>query len=122
MKKPKLNQQKVLRVINSTSCPWSHFKKLEDVKTEYRIANSAALLEQLVAELKTAGTYAFDTETTSLNPRSARLVGISFSIKAHSGWFVPIPDDTEAAQIYPRDPSPYFQRRSPHQDRAQSKV
>ncbi|MGK0310255.1 MAG: DNA polymerase-1, partial [Lentimonas sp.] len=78
--------------------PLVTFKKLEDVKTEYRIANSAALLKQLVAELTTAGTYAFDTETTSLNPRSARLVGISFSIKAQSGWFVPIPDDSGAAK------------------------
>ncbi|MGK0176869.1 MAG: DNA polymerase-1 [Lentimonas sp.] len=78
--------------------PLVTFKKLEDVKTEYRIANSAALLEKLVAELTTAGTYAFDTETTSLNPRSARLVGISFSIKAQSGWFVPIPDDSGAAK------------------------
>ncbi|MGK0456924.1 MAG: DNA polymerase-1 [Zhongshania aliphaticivorans] len=78
--------------------PLVTFKKLEDVKTEYRIANSAALLKQLVAELTTAGTYAFDTETTRLNPRSARLVGISFSIKAQSGWFVPIPDDSGAAK------------------------
>ncbi len=74
------------------------FKRFEDVKTDYRIANSEATLNQLIEELKAAGTFAFDTETTSLNPRSARLVGISFSTKTNSGWFVPMPDDLDATQ------------------------
>ncbi|MGB0258494.1 MAG: DNA polymerase I, partial [Coraliomargarita sp.] len=65
------------------------FKKLGDIKTTYQIADSAASLSELMAELKAAGSFAFDTETTALNPRSAQLVGLSFSTKAHSGWWVP---------------------------------
>ena len=61
-----------------------------DTKTDYRIADSADTLQQLTDELRSAGSFAFDTETTGLNPRSVDLVGISFSIKAHSGWFVPV--------------------------------
>lgn len=61
-----------------------------DTKTHYRIADSADTLQQLTDELRSAGSFAFDTETTGLNPRSVDLVGISFSIKAHSGWFVPV--------------------------------
>ncbi len=60
-----------------------------DTKTDYRIADSADKLTELVAELRAAGSFAFDTETTGLNPRSVDLVGISFSTKPHSGWFVP---------------------------------
>jgi DNA polymerase-1 len=69
------------------------FKKLADFKVNYRSAESADSIEALIAELKAVGTFAFDTETTALNPRSAQLVGISFSTKAQSGWFVPLQKD-----------------------------
>jgi len=74
------------------------FKKLGDLKVDYRIANDAASLNELIAELKAAGTFAFDTETTALNPRRAKLVGISFSTKPHSGWFVPTLENTAAVE------------------------
>ena len=68
-----------------------------DTKTDYRIADSADTLQQLTDALRAAGSFAFDTETTGLNPRSVDLVGISFSTAAHSGWFVPISKDNSAA-------------------------
>ena len=73
------------------------YKKLTDVTTDYQIVRSDAELEKLAQTLTNAGVFAFDTETTSLNPRNARLVGISFSTKAHCGWFVPIPESSEDA-------------------------
>ena len=76
------------------------FKTFADLKTDYRIADSTEALHQLVAALRNAGTFAFDTETTGLNPRSVQLVGISFATQAHSGWFVPLPSErSEAAQV-----------------------
>lgn len=77
--------------------PETTFKRFADVKTDYRIIDSEPSLKQLVDELTAVGAFAFDTETTDLNPRHARLVGISFSTQAHSGWFVPVPEDTKAA-------------------------
>ena len=68
-----------------------------DTKTDYRIADSANTLKALTDALRAAGSFAFDTETTGLNPRSVDLVGISFSTKAHSGWFVPVSSDNSAA-------------------------
>ena len=68
------------------------YKKLEDIKTNYRIINDSKSLNELVAELTEAGQFAFDTETTSLNPRVAKLVGISFSSQASNGWWVPVSD------------------------------
>ena len=76
------------------------FKTFADIRTDYRIADSTEALHELIAALRSAGTFAFDTETTGLNPRSARLVGIAFATKAHSGWFVPLPGErSEAAQV-----------------------
>ncbi len=68
------------------------YKKLEDIKTNYRIINDSKSLNELVANLTKAGQFAFDTETTSLNPRVAKLVGISFSSQASNGWWVPVSD------------------------------
>lgn len=69
--------------------PEISFKKFEDVKTDYKIARSEPELSALVEHLTAAGRFAFDTETTALNPRAAELVGISFSTETHSGFWVP---------------------------------
>ncbi len=69
------------------------FKKFGDVKVNYRIADNTDSLSELLAELKAIGSFAFDTETTELNPRTARLVGLSFSTAEHSGWWVPATEE-----------------------------
>ncbi len=73
------------------------FKKLADVKTDYRIVKTDTELTELVATLQAAQTFAFDTETTALNPRAAQLVGISFATTPHSGYWVPASEAALAA-------------------------
>jgi DNA polymerase-1 len=73
------------------------FKKLADVQTDYHTVKTDNELADLVATLQAAQTFAFDTETTALNPRAAQLVGISFSIKPHAGYWVPATDSALAA-------------------------
>jgi DNA polymerase-1 len=65
------------------------FKKLADFETDYRIAKTDAGLSELVEHLRQAGRFAFDTETTALNPRAAHLVGLSFSTAPRTGYWVP---------------------------------
>ena len=65
------------------------FKKLADIQTNYCVIKTDEDLANLVVTLHGAGSFAFDTETTSLNPRTADLVGISFSTVPHSGYWVP---------------------------------
>ena len=43
----------------------------------------------LIADLKSAGTFALDTETTSRNPMIANLVGLSFSMKSGEAFYIP---------------------------------
>lgn len=69
--------------------PDIRFKKFGDLKVDYQIADTPEKISKLVEALQAAGTFAFDTETTGLNPRSAQLVGVSFASKAQAGWFVP---------------------------------
>ena len=42
--------------------------------------------------------FCFDTETTSLDVNNAELVGLSFSIKKHEAYYVPVPADKKEAQ------------------------
>ena len=55
-------------------------------------------LAQLVASLTQAGVFAFDTETTSLNPRESEIVGLSFSWSDTDAVYVPI-GHTEGEQL-----------------------
>jgi DNA polymerase-1 len=57
---------------------------------EYRTVLTEADLDALVLELEQAPRIAFDTETTSLTPMRAELVGLSFSIRAGEGWYIPL--------------------------------
>ena len=54
----------------------------------------------LAAQLKKQPRFCFDTETTGTDERTAELVGLAFSWKAHEGHYVPVPADrTEAQRI-----------------------
>lgn len=48
-------------------------------RSAYQCITTGPELEALVQKLRQIGRFAFDTETTSLNPREARLVGMSFA-------------------------------------------
>jgi len=57
---------------------------------DYRLVLTEAELEQLVLEIRAAGSCALDTETTSTDPMRAALVGISLSVRSHSGHYIPV--------------------------------
>jgi DNA polymerase-1 len=44
----------------------------------------------MLADIEAHGEVSVDTETTSLFPMEAELVGVSFSIREHEGWYVPM--------------------------------
>ncbi len=50
----------------------------------------AADLPALAARLREAGTFAFDTETTSVNPVTGALVGISLAVDGTEAWYLPV--------------------------------
>jgi len=51
----------------------------------------------------------FDTETTSLDPLEAELVGIAFSWEAGKGFYLPIPEKREEAQEIIEQLRPFFE-------------
>jgi DNA polymerase-1 len=78
------------------------FKPLTDITTDehtYHIVRSMDDLDALCTKLAASSLICFDTETTSLNPLDAELVGLSFSTNPGEGYYVPVlsqpaPQDT----------------------------
>ncbi len=59
-------------------------------QTAYTIVDDDKKLAEFCAQLKKQKRFALDTETTSTNPRTAALVGISTSWKANEAWYLPV--------------------------------
>src|SRR5690606_1483439 len=54
----------------------------------------------------------FDTETTSLNPLEAELVGIAFSWEKGKGFYIPFPENREEAQLLLEELRTFFENES----------
>jgi DNA polymerase-1 len=54
------------------------------------LVDDEAGLTRLIEALNNAELIALDTETTSLNTHDAEIVGLSFSVKAGEGYYVPV--------------------------------
>ncbi len=70
---------------------------LSTVPHHYRVAATAEDQAALALELAGLEAFCLDTETDALDLQQAELVGLSFSWKAHTGWYVPVPAGRGAA-------------------------
>ena len=57
---------------------------------QYHTVRDEDALDRMIAEVREAGYFAFDTETTSLNAMMARLVGVSISAAPGVAYYVPV--------------------------------
>ncbi len=71
--------------------PVPGFKTIKDVKHNYHLVTTAAERDALAEKLSGCYEVCFDTETTSLDVRTAELIGISFCMEPHEAWFVTLP-------------------------------
>ncbi len=56
----------------------------------YHCVQSVEALEALVRRLEGVTAFAFDNETTGLDPRLASLVGISVALEPHEAFYIPV--------------------------------
>jgi len=66
----------------------SAISNINSVEHEYILVDSPAALENLIKELDKTELICFDTETTSLDTLTAKLVGVSFCTKPGLAYFV----------------------------------
>lgn len=60
------------------------------VEREYRTVWTKEELAAVIAEMKAAGRFAIDLETTSLNPLDATIVGVSLSCSPGKAFYIPV--------------------------------
>jgi DNA polymerase-1 len=74
-----------------------NFKTINDVEHVYQLVDDPneqlELITKLSEHLKTKPEICFDTETTGIDANACELVGMSFSIKEHEGYYIPLPSD-----------------------------
>ncbi|HWB53378.1 MAG TPA: DNA polymerase I, partial [Tepidisphaeraceae bacterium] len=66
---------------------------------DYQLIDTDDKFEAFLEEIKKQKRFAFDTETTSLDPVDADLIGMSFSWKAGTGYYVPVRGPAGCAHI-----------------------
>ena len=74
------------------------FETLKTIAHEYKLVENEEDLKKLYDYFLTKPFLVLDTETTSTNAIDAELVGLSFSVKEHEAFYVPVPADREKAQ------------------------
>lgn len=71
-------------------------------KVDYRLVNDQKAFEELIAILEKNTVICADTETTSVRPMEAEIVGIGFSVQEGSGWYVPLNGALDSHEVISR--------------------
>jgi len=88
---------------------FSSRKTIKDVSHVYQSVSPGMGMKLFLQNLMKQSAVCFDTETTSLNPLVAELVGIAFSWETGKGFYVPFPEERENAQELIEQLRPFFE-------------
>jgi DNA polymerase-1 len=111
MKKPQLKVSEQLGLFSGTEPEPEELTVEEELMTAqvlhdsilttahdyHKVEGKESILE-LITFLNLQSEFCFDTETTSLNPNEAELVGLSFSYVAGEAFYIPFPSDQKKAR------------------------
>ena len=79
---------------------FSSFETIKSIAHDYKLIDNEEEMKKLCDYFLTKEILSLDTETTSLSPIDAELVGLSFSVKENEAFYVPVPaDQGEARKI-----------------------
>ena len=81
----------------SSEHEFSSFETLKSVPHTYKLVENEEEMRKICDFFRTNDFLVLDTETTSTSPIDAELVGLSFAIKEHEAFYVPIPANREEA-------------------------
>lgn len=73
------------------------YKTILDVEHDYQLIQTKEECLSLIELLKSEKQYCFDTETSDLNTFTCNLVGLSFSFKKGTGYYVHLPQERNDA-------------------------
>jgi len=96
--KPKPSAEKVAEETENQAEEPTRYATLADVTTDYQLITTEEELSTLIDQLSRQPIFCFDTETTSLNPHQAELVGISIAWETGKAYFIAVPSDRPTAE------------------------
>jgi DNA polymerase-1 len=73
---------------------------INNTQHNYILADTDEKIAGLFDALKGHTEICYDSETTGLDANDTEMVGMSFSVKPHEGWYVPVPADQVAAKEF----------------------
>ncbi len=92
------------RLLAEMDSPWDTPAEDPAPPGEYEIVRTTQQLEHVLRAIRAAKTFCFDTETTSLDPLAAELVGVSLAVEEGRAWYIPVGHRSDdAAPQLPRE-------------------
>ena len=77
---------------------YASFETLETTSVDYQLIDNEEDRLRIYDFIRTFEIISFDTETTSISPIDAELVGFSFAVEEKKAFYVSVPDNREEAQ------------------------
>lgn len=87
----------------------SSLTKYNKADFDYQLIDTEEKRKEIVDLFLTNDFLSLDTETTGTDPISAKLVGLSFSIRENQAFYVPIPQNNEEAQKIVNEFKPVYE-------------
>ena len=78
------------RFINELGTDPDDAPKQAEWKTDYRLVDTPEKFAEFIKDLAAQSRFCFDTETTSVDPLRAKLVGLSFAWKETEAYYLPV--------------------------------
>ena len=82
---------------NTNDSKFSNLRSLESINYDYQLIDTEEKRHDFIQKIKTKEIFSLDTETTSTEPITAELVGMSFSFTENQAFYVPIPSNRDDA-------------------------
>ena len=79
---------------------------------DYQLIDTEEKRKEIIDLFFTNNFLSLDTETTGTDPISAKLVGLSFSIRENQAFYVPIPQNDEEAQKIVNEFKPIYENKN----------
>ena len=77
---------------------YSNLRDIKSTSHTYHLVDNEDKRQSLGSFLASQDYFAFDTETDSIDPLTAGLVGMSFAVKENEAWYVPVPANYDEAK------------------------
>lgn len=87
----------------------SSLTKYNKADFDYQLIDTEEKRKKIIDLFLTNNFLSLDTETTGTDPISAKLVGLSFSIRENQAFYVPIPQNDEEAQKIVNEFKPIYE-------------